>query len=273
MDQSFGGPWTLIKLEVLEKYLNFYFNMMKNKPFKFCYIDAFSGSGEVQVRGQGVIPGSALRAIDYPFDRYIFIDNNDRYLNTLASRIKSIKPSANVEFLLEDCNKLLPTINSFDWYKNYWRGVVFLDPYAMNLKWNSLHSIAQTEAFDVWYLFPLSTVNRLLRKDGYIPESHRVKINEIIGTDDWERELYRESQQLALFGERDLERESIAGIASYWNNRLKSIFPGVAQKPLTLRNPDNNSPLFLLCFAVSNSSPNAIRISRQVADHILTHTE
>lgn len=60
----------------------------------------------------------------------------------------------------------------------------------MNLKWSSLEAIAQTEVFDVWYLFPLSAVNRLLRRDGEILDSHRGKINDIIGTDDWERELY-----------------------------------------------------------------------------------
>jgi len=29
MRQRFGGPWTLIKLEVLEKYLNFYTTALK----------------------------------------------------------------------------------------------------------------------------------------------------------------------------------------------------------------------------------------------------
>lgn len=68
MVQAFGGAWTLLKLEILEKYLNFYVKVMKNK-FRLCYIDAFSGSGEVDVRGFGPIPGSALRAVGYPFDQ------------------------------------------------------------------------------------------------------------------------------------------------------------------------------------------------------------
>ena len=188
--QAFGGAWTLLKLEVLEKYLNFYITVMKNKNFKLCYIDAFAGSGEVQVRGLGPIPGSALRAIDYPFNRYIFIDSNQYYIKILAENIRRKNPALNTEFITGDCNSLLSTITSFDWYKNYWRGVIFLDPYAMNLKWSSLEAIAQTEVFDVWYLFPLSAVNRLLRRDGEILDSHRGKINDIIGTDDWERELY-----------------------------------------------------------------------------------
>lgn len=77
---------------------------------------------------------------------------------------------------------------------------------------------------------------------------------------------------MTLFGEPDIKRESIDGIAAYWNKRLATIFKGVAQNPLILRNPENNSPLFLLCFAVSNPSREAIRISLKAADHILTHT-
>ena len=47
--QSFGGSWTLLKLEVLEKYLNFFVQTMKNKNFSLCYIDAFAGNGDVDV--------------------------------------------------------------------------------------------------------------------------------------------------------------------------------------------------------------------------------
>ncbi len=54
---------------------------------------------------------------------------------------------------------------SFPWYSNYWHGVIFLDPYAMILNWDSLSSIANTKAFDVWYLFPLSAVNRVLPRN------------------------------------------------------------------------------------------------------------
>lgn len=148
--QTFGGAWTLLKLEVLEKYLSFYMNAMKNQPFKLCYIDAFSGSGNINVKDIGSIPGSALRAIDYPFDRYIFIDNNENYLKTLEHNITPKSHGKLLEFNIGDCNELLRSIHSFPWYQNYWRGVIFLDPYAMNLRWESLEAIAKTKAFDVW---------------------------------------------------------------------------------------------------------------------------
>ena len=270
--QTFGGPWTLLKLEILEKYLNFFKEAMKNQNFKLCYIDAFAGSGNVDVPGIGSIPGSAVRAIDYPFDRYIFIDSNQEYLRKLEENIRQTASSKNIEFNQGDCNQLLKAINSFPWYSNYWRGVIFLDPYAMNLNWDSLSSIANMKVFDVWYLFPINALIRVLRRDGNIPESHKLKLNQVLGTTTWEQEIYKESSQLTLFGDIDLERASIEKIKTYIFKRLKTIFPGVSANPLTLRN-SKNSPLFLLYFAVSNPSLSAIDLSLRAVDHILTHTQ
>ncbi|MDO9534047.1 MAG: three-Cys-motif partner protein TcmP [Bacillota bacterium] len=166
MMQSFGGPWTLLKLEILEKYLNFYINALKNKKFKLCYIDAFAGSGNVDVKGIGTIPGSAVRVIDYPFDKYIFIEKDIEYAKRLEEMINKKNSKKNVEIKIGDCNRLLETSNSISWYQNYWRGIIFLDPYAMNLNWASLEAIAQTKAFDIWYLFPLCKRQRKVRKNG-----------------------------------------------------------------------------------------------------------
>jgi three-Cys-motif partner protein len=272
MQQSFGGPWTLLKLEILEKYLNFYVTAMKNKNFKLCYIDAFAGSGFVDVKNIGTIPGSAVRAIDYPFDRYVFIENNSEYAKRLEETIKDKRQNKNFVITTGDCNELLKTIDSVSWYSDYWRGVIFLDPYAMNLKWSSLEAISNTKAFDLWYLFPLSALARVLQRDGKIPVLHKEKINYLLGTTEWENEIYYESPQISLFGEQYLERLSIDGIRRYIIRRLKSVFPGVSDESTVLRNPQNNSPLFLLCFATSNPSNKVIKISLNAADHILTHT-
>lgn len=270
--QSFGGPWTLLKLDILEKYLNFYVNALKKQRFKLCYIDAFAGSGDVDVKGIGAISGSAVRAIEYPFDKYIFIEDNKDYSRKLEENIVQRSDKRSFEIKVGDCNELLKTIDSVTWYENYWRGVIFLDPYAMNLKWTSLEAIAKTKAFDIWYLFPLSALNRVFQRDGKIPEKNKQKINGLLGTPDWEKEIYYESPQLTLFGEQDIERVSIDNIQEYVISRLKSVFPGVSNNALVLRNPHNNSPLFLLCFAVSNPSSKAIEISLKAANHILTHT-
>jgi len=65
--------------------------------------------------------------------------------------------------------------------------------------------------------------------------------------------------------ESDQEHVVKAGMARidrYFVERLKSIFPGVAEKPGVLRN-STNSPLYLFCFSASNTrgAPLALRIA------------
>jgi three-Cys-motif partner protein len=39
------------------------------------------------------------------------------------------------------------------------RAVVFLDPFATQVEWDTVEAIAATHAMDVWILFPLMAVN------------------------------------------------------------------------------------------------------------------
>ena len=200
------------------------------------------------------------------------IEKSKNYIRLLESRISEDYTNKDITIKQGDCNELLQTINSYQWKKEGWRGVIFLDPYAMDLKWQSLKEIAKTEAFDVWYLFPLMAMNRLLRKDCKISERNIKKLEELLGTTDWQDEIYHESRQISLFGEVNKEKCSIDGVRKYAIKRLKSIFPGVSNNSRVLTNTYKNSPMFLLCFAVSNPSDNAIRLSLKAADHILMHT-
>lgn len=270
MTQRFGGQWTLIKLDMLQSYLGFYTTALKKQNFNLCYIDAFAGSGNVDLKTEHNVTGLALRALDYPFDRYIFIEQDASYLAELSNKAGEKAPGKRIDFFPGDCNDLLKKIYAYNWRANNWRGVIFLDPYAMNLRWESLKTIAQSEAFDVWYLFPLSALLRCLPKEGRIPSSWKEKINALLGTDEWQNELYHAPAQLSLFGDDRVERVEVEGVTAYVIERLRTIFPGVSPSPAVLRQ-SKNAPMFLLCFAISNYSPRAIQLSLNGADHILKH--
>ena len=157
------------------------------------------------------------------------------------------------------------------WYKEKWRGVIFLDPYAMELSWEALEKISKTQAFDVWYLFPYSAVTRNLRNDSKIPKANESKLTEIFGTDKWKEEIYAESPQMTLFGDSEIEKIP-DGLKQFIVKRLGETFPKVASNPTILKNA-NNSPLFLLCFAISNPNKTAQDLALKGAGHILRHTE
>ena len=272
-EHKFGGDWTTKKLDAVEKYLQFFTTALKKQNFQLCYIDAFSGSGNVVLKNEIVTDGSAIRALKYPFDKYILVEKDRDYYNALCKKIEMSYSDKmhKVSVINGDCNALLQSINGQQWRSEGWRGVIFLDPYAMELDWESLEKISKTQTFDVWYLFPFSAVNRNLRVSGNIPQANEDKLTKIFGIDGWKNELYAESQQMNLFGDSKIEKIP-DGLRQFIIKRIGETFSKVAPNPAILKNV-NNSPLFLLCFAVSNPNKKAQELALRGANHILKHTE
>lgn len=154
-----------------------------------------------------------------------------------------------------------------NWDKH--RAVLFLDPYGMQVEWATIEAVAATKAIDLWLLFPLGVaVNRLLTRDGQIPEGWRRRLNLLLGTTDWDNDFYEVESVSTLFGEKEqrVKRATTGSIGRYFNNRLKSIFAGVAEEPKVLVN-SSNCPLYLLCFAAGNAK--GAPIALKIANHLL----
>ncbi len=130
--------------------------------------------------------------------------------------------------------------------------------------------IAQTQAIDLWLLFPLGqAVNRLLTKSHPPKGAWADRLNKFFGTDEWEDAFYQKKKQMSLFDktEQSLVKDAnFDSIGKYFIKRLKTIFVKVADNPLALRN-SKNVPIFLLCFAASN--PKGAPIAVNIAQHIL----
>ena len=138
----------------------------------------------------------------------------------------------------------------------------------MEVEWKTIACIAQTQAIDLWILFPLGqAVNRLLTRNHPPEGTWADRLTRFFGTDDWKEAFYRERQQMGLFETQDtlVKEANFDSIGEYFINRLKTIFVGVAEKPLPLRN-SRNIPIFLLCFAASNpkGAPTAVKIAQHI---------
>ena len=91
-----------------------YTTALKNQPFRLIYIDAFAGTGEVELTPadegkKEFIEGSARIAVDVddkPFDEYIFVEKDQDRCIQLNS-LKGAAQCKNMELENERCQRFL----------------------------------------------------------------------------------------------------------------------------------------------------------------------
>lgn len=273
--QKFGGFWTEEKLRLFTRYLEAYLKALQYQKFHKIYIDAFAGTGEIETKDRDIlIPGSVKRALSASkrFDKYIFIEKDPNKVSQLKELIdtKFSYLSDRIYIRCGDANEELQKLaHKYDWIHN--RGLLFLDPFATSVEWETLKEIAQTQAIDVWYLFPLAAVNRMMPNNGKIDLNCEKNITRILGSHEWKKEFYKQSREVSLFDSQSEEVTKDANtdqIKEYIIKRLNSIFPCVSQKPRILRN-SKNAPMFLFCFAISSTSKKAQKLGLKIANYIL----
>lgn len=293
MKHCFGGDWTQEKLEKVGKYLKAYSTIMNKQPFKYAYIDAFAGTGIIDSSRQNLSnnedqlvlfdgqdveelksysEGSVRIALQIKpqFDKYIFIDKSVKHCQELEN-LKEEFPDKKqkIQIVNDDANEFIMDLCQNKSWKAR-RAVMFLDPYGMQVEWETIKAIAATKAIDLWYLFPLGVgVNRLLQEDAAkIPDSWKLKLDNVFGTNAWLNAFYKKHADNTLFGieERVLKETDFQHISSFIIEQLKTIFAGVAENPLLLCNSRNN-PLYLLCFAAGN--PKGSTFAKKIAQDIL----
>lgn len=285
--QQFGGGWTTEKLECVRKYLVAYATIMRDRRFRFAYIDAFAGTGYNTPRVKkeeetlsfpefanddavGFLDGSARIAlkVEPRFTKYIFVEKDPKRtaeLNKLKDEFPAL--ANDIDIINEDSNAYIREIcENRRWERN--RAVLFLDPFGMQVTWETMTAIAKTKAIDLWILFPLGiAVNRLLRRDAKISEGWQRRLDQFFGTPAWREAFYVTKTELSLFGleEKTEKVADFTEIARFFVERLETIFPGVARNPLALHN-SANTPLYLLCFAAGNErgAKTAVKIAQDI---------
>jgi three-Cys-motif partner protein len=287
--QKFGGPWSLIKVELVEKYLHAFNTALRRKPtpndaFIRVYIDTFAGSGSFtfgddlplieEDEAARIFEGSVKRALATkpPFDELYFIEQD-------AEKVASLKVVAGddhrVKIIQGDANKEVPKLlASVDWRMR--RGVIFVDPCGPEGNWDMIRSIAATKALDMWWLFPISAVYRNAPRDPTaLTSEKRAMVARCLDDGDWEKCLYRTkpaATQSSLFPDdsdayEEQDRIPVGQIEALVTDKLKNIFPHV-ENPAPLYGP-TRAQLFSFFFAVSNPSGPAIAAASSIARDLL----
>ena len=283
---SFGGAWSEQKLRCVEAYTESYLKVMQRQSWATLhYVDAFAGRGKQQLPTQAenyedegllatasFLEGSALRALKVSskasrgFDRFLFIEANRSASHQLIDNINADYPSMaeRITVLRSDANAAINSyIDQTDWSKT--RGLIFLDPFGLEVHWDTIAKLASTKACDVWYLFPLVGVIRMMPNSGEIDPAWRTKLNGLFGTDSWYDEFYPQDQ-LTIFGEADkIKDASTEHILKYVRERLRTVFAAVSNAAV-LHN-SRGFPLFALVMGVSN--PNAKTQALRICNYLV----
>jgi three-Cys-motif partner protein len=214
MAHVFGGPDTSRKLGCLSAYLRAFTTALRNQNFACVYIDAFAGSGtRTEVRAalplfenraeaaEVTSPGSASIAItiDPPLHVIVLFEQEDARFRELEM-LREAHPSRQIVLRQGDANLLVRELcTGVQWRKprggrRGTRGVIFLDPYGMEVDWSTVQAIAATKALDCWYFFPLSGLYRNAPHDPTkLDRKKEAALDRVLGTTDWRERWYNHS--------------------------------------------------------------------------------
>jgi three-Cys-motif partner protein len=296
---EFGGGWSESKLDCVEGYAVSYLQVMRHQDWcDLEYVDAFAGRGR-QVRKTGApeledplgmfgdeaesaaaeefLVGSAIRALRASaisargFDKFVFIEANQRSCDELTDLVHHEFPdvASKVHITCGDANVALQDyLRRAAWSRR--RGLVFLDPYGLEVGWDLITELSATKACDVWYLFPLGGAIRMMTNSGEIPAEWSSRLDGLFGTHDWYSEFYSPSGQASLFGSDEelvVRDVSTLHVVDYIRRRLGDVFPAVSNAAV-LRNT-KGAPLFALVLGVSNPSPKAQTLALKIANYLV----
>ena len=212
--------------------------------------------------------GSPLIALEVkckPFDKLVFVEK-DPLRSRALKHIRDEFPHRDIEIINEDANTVLPTfcqdLGPFD------RAVVFLDPYATQVSWETVEEIARTKRIDCWILFPRMAITRMMPIDTEPSSELKKQLDRIFGGREHWKTLYRPSIQMSFLEDepRQERAQGSENIALCYLKRLESVFARTASVRRTFRN-SKGSPMFELFFAVG--SPTGAQPAVNIADHLL----
>lgn len=283
--QQFGDRHTIQKLETVQKYLQAYSTALKKQPFELLYVDACAGSGssvpksalEGNDNGQSlldgfarpvadtdeIIVGSAIRAlgVDPPFHRYHLNDLKESNVASLRDSINRDFPHLNkrVTITKMDANEMLRELCRSQNWKNT-RAVVFLDPFGLQIDYETLTLLGKTGAVDLWYLVPVFAMYRQVSGEGQINADGGPRVDAALGTDEWRKTAVVEERSSDLFNQpqfRSKRAVDIAWFEKVAKERIGLAFGGrVLDEALPLGR--NGIQEFSLMFAWANPSEKAV---------------
>lgn len=207
--------------------------------------------------------------VDPPFDQYVFIEKSEENVRSLAV-LRTQFPNRRIDIVHGDANERLREFCDRIATERLDRAVIFLDPFGLSVRWQTIERVAATKKVDLWYLVPVDGMSRQIKEDGsFLPGA--CKIDDLWGSPAWRAKAVRRTDPIDLFGGVDERLEKIARAKQFsemFRDHLRDIFAGgVAKTYLPLGRGRRHD--FSLMFACANPGPAASQTAMRIANHIL----
>lgn len=262
---TFGGDWTIDKMEIVVAYAKAYLIIMNKQDWvKTLYFDGFAGSGHIkqdEPENEELVKGTALRILEIndpkPFDLYYFVEKNRNNKLLLEKVIKEKYPRKKTFVIEEDCNKKMKDMAGFLKKNSAYRALAFIDPYGMSVNWDSIECLKNT-GIDLWILVPTGIgVGRLLTKSGIIEEKWLNRLESFLGMEKEQitAHFYKNRTSQNLFETVDYmekEKGAIEKAGELYKSKLKTVFKHVSDS-FVMRN-SNNVIMYHFMMATNNKA-------------------
>ncbi|OLD81456.1 MAG: hypothetical protein AUI33_00990, partial [Ignavibacteria bacterium 13_1_40CM_2_61_4] len=238
------GPWAEDKYRYVGMYAEVFATGMKNQWQRRVYLDLFAGPGYSKLRGTDrIVLGSPMIALSLPdpFDAYVFADENPTALEALKTRVDRLERHNNVFLVPGDANTavgdILERVPGKSGEKTL--SFCFLDPYKLNIHFDTVRRISDGRAVDFLILLALYVdANRNVQ--WYVSESNPT-IDRFLGDGTW-RVRWKVAEQRG---------ESIVTfLATEYSSRMAQIgyLPMALKDMVKVRTHDRRLPLYYLAF-------------------------
>ncbi|RYF26553.1 MAG: three-Cys-motif partner protein TcmP [Flavobacteriales bacterium] len=259
MKNEFGGSWTENKITILEKYVRAYLVIMNKYNFHLTYFDGFAGSGDIKIgteKSHKTIEGAGKRIVQIteprPFDIYYLVEKDPKKRQNLDTDLRKASNDPNIFTVTDDCNLALARFSRFISESKSRRGLVFLDPFGMNLDWTALESLKGVDV-DLWILCPTGVgANRLLKKDLDISEAWWDRLERFFGItrEQLTGSIYQDSTNTNLFGEvvtsTTKATKANTKLFNIYRSKINELFKFTSE-PFIMVNKNNSTMFHFFC--------------------------
>ncbi|EHB54018.1 hypothetical protein MycrhDRAFT_4481 [Mycolicibacterium rhodesiae JS60] len=251
------GPWSRIKLEALQDYLNAF--TIASAKTRTLYLDLFAGAPENFERGTGkVILGSGHRALsaDPHFDKVVLCELQPKTAENLKKTLDTAFPSRDLVVLAGDCNIEMPKYLrglSVDW-RRYAAVFAMVDQFSAEVTWATLKYLSEWRInkrgfkVELWLYFGHGLLPRGLKLTGDEPDpEYATRVDAMFGTDQW-RELWYARRDDVIDG-----AQFRAELVNLMRWRLEQVLGYQTTIPLEFTNTTGH-PIYTVIFATSNDT-------------------